>query len=125
MQGIIDVASSSVQEDIIKEFAYYLQTTYVSLNPNCIIFWEDLLLDDENLFQKYEAYTKAVIETADANYFEHVSYIFFKSVFDVIEDYDVEAMRADEHYGGLENLICADINPKTRVICTNVLPNFN
>lgn len=116
MQGVLDVSLGKVSEETIKEFAYYLQSQNINKHPDCILFYDDFLLDNKDLFEQYEAYTKAVIETADITYLLTIAYIFRQSAFDAVEDYDIEASHIDENYTGLQNLQYVDIEINSRII---------
>lgn len=121
MQGVIDVASNNVNEEIIKDFAYFLQSEQISNHPDCILYYEDFMTDNRDIFEQYEAYTKAVIETAEASYINRIENVFKQSVFDAVEDYEIEAKHLDENYSHLEGLLCVSFSKATRIIFVSPL----
>lgn len=125
MQGTLDGIAGEIDEQVIQGLAYYLQSTNVENHPNNILFIEELLLDDEHLFEIYEAYTKGVIETVSNSDFENIRSIFIQASHGMVEDYDVEVRRIDSEYNGLENLSYFTIHSKTRVIEEYLPPSFN
>lgn len=118
MRGVIDVALNKVNEEVIKDFAYFLQSEQISKHPDCILYYEDFLTDNRDIFEEYEAYTKGVIETAEKTYINKIENIFNQSVFDAVEDYEVEAKHLDENYSHLQGLLCVKFSKTTRIIFT-------
>lgn len=116
LKGVIDLQAGKLDEKIVKELAYYLQTNLIIRNPDCMLYFDDMLLDDPAIYEKHEAYTKGALETSDEQTFKNLSYIFLQSASDAIEDYEIEASHLDHNFEGLQFLEYIDLNYKTKTI---------
>ena len=103
LQGAVDSQTGNVNNNMISAYVYYLQVSAIMMHPS-VDFFEEFLLDDEQVFQTYDAYFKGAIETADPKTLVSLELLFDNAIMSALQDFDEESSRSDEWYQRPEDL---------------------